>query len=294
MIRSMTGFARLSPSGKDEKWAVEIRSLNHRYFEFSLKAPTGLYFFENRIRDLCEEWLHRGKVSVVITPVGGQEDEEHPSLVLDESVADFYIEAARQLKKKYGFQDELSLKDVLSLPRIFSTHKKLEDPEKDWGDMEKVLTKTLRAVIRNRETEGKKLAGDILGRLESIHKAGKKIEKLALGSSKRIQKKLEARLTELLGDQEIERDRLAREVAFLAERGDITEETVRLKSHLDLFRARIHESGEVGRELDFLCQEINREANTMGSKSQFFELSTEVIFIKKELEKIREQVQNIE
>ncbi len=294
MIRSMTGFARLSPSGKDEKWAIEIRSLNHRYFEFSLKAPTALYFLENRIRDLCQEWLHRGKVSVAVSSIVGQDEEEHPPLVLDESAADFYMDAARQLKKKYGFQDDLSLKDILSLPRIFSANRKTEDPEKDWGELEKVLVKALKAAIRNRETEGKKLAADILERLESIQKAGKRIEKLALGSSKRVQKKLEARLTELLGDQEIDRDRLAREVAFLAERGDITEETVRLKSHLDLFRTRLHESGEVGRELDFLCQEINREANTMGSKSQFFELSTEVIFIKKELEKIREQVQNIE
>lgn len=292
MIRSMTGFARL-PSGKDEKWTVEIRSLNHRYFEFFLKAPSSIYFLEGRIRDLCQQWLHRGKVSVVISSVDSPDDSQ-PVLSLDERVVEFYLGAARQLKKKYGFQDDVTLKDILGLPKLFSAEVKVEDPEKDWEELEKALLKSIKALIKNREVEGKKLAADILERLESIQKAGKRIEKLSQGSGRRTQKKLEARLSELLGDQEIDRDRLAREVAFLAERGDITEEIVRLRSHLDIFKTRLHESGEVGRELDFLCQEINREANTMGSKSQFFEISTDVIFIKKELEKIREQVQNIE
>lgn len=292
MIRSMTGFARLS-SGKDEKWAIEIRSLNHRYFEFFLKSPASVYFLEGKVRDLCQQWLHRGKVSVVISSQE-LEGEDQPQLSLDEKVVDFYLSAARQLKKKYGFQDDLTLKDVLGLPKLFSAEKKPENPEKDWEELEKALHKVLKAVIKNREIEGKKLAVDILERLDNIQKAAKRIEKLSLGSSKRTQKKLEDRLSELLRDQELDRDRLAREVAILAERGDITEEIVRLRSHLDLFKTKLHESGEVGRELDFLCQEINREANTMGSKSQFFEISTDVIFIKKELEKIREQVQNIE
>lgn len=292
MIRSMTGFARL-PSGKDDKWAVEIRSLNHRYFEFFLKTPSSISSLEGKIRDLCLHWLHRGKVSVVITAAESEADNA-PSLVLDEEVVAGYVAAARQLQKKFGFKDDLSLKDVLSLPRIFTSERKTEDPEKDWESLEKVLVKSMKALIKNREIEGKKLSVDILERLENIHKAGKRIEKLSLGGTKRIQKKMEARLAELLGEQEIDRDRLAREVAFMAEKGDITEEIVRLRSHLDLFKTRLHESGEVGRELDFLCQEINREANTMGSKSQFFEISTDVIFIKKELEKIREQVQNIE
>ncbi|MBU3760000.1 MAG: YicC family protein [Candidatus Omnitrophica bacterium] len=292
MIRSMTGFSRL-PSTKEEKWSIEIRSVNHRFFEFVLKCPQTLGPLESKIRDLCQQWLRRGKVSMTI--VCAENDEETAaSLVLDEKAVEGYVEAARQLRKKFGFEENLGLRDLLTLPRVFTQQKKTEDPEKDWESLEKSLVKSLKALIKNREIEGRKLSADIESRIDAIQKAVKRVEKVCQGGSKRVQKKMEAKLAELLGDREIDKDRLAREVAFMAEKGDITEEIVRLRSHLDLFSARLGESGEVGRELDFLCQEINREANTMGSKSQFFEISTDVIFIKKELEKIREQVQNIE
>ncbi|HTL47259.1 MAG TPA: YicC/YloC family endoribonuclease [Verrucomicrobiae bacterium] len=289
----MTAFARITGSGREEEnWLVEARSLNHRFFEFSLKSPSLIYPLEVRIRDFFQEKIQRGKVSVCISQAN--QDENEQVLNIDENVVEFYLNAARELGKKYHLQDDLSLRDVLALPKVFSPDKKSADQEQIWKRLEPVLIKTRKALLKAKETEGEVLAADMVQRLDQIGKTVRKIEKQSVGSSKRLHSKLTARLAQLIEEKDLDQERVSREVAFLAERCDITEEIVRLKAHLDVFRDRLKSEGEMGRELDFLCQEINREVNTIGSKSQVFEISSDVIFIKKELEKIREQVQNIE
>ena len=293
MIRSMTAFARVAARAEDDNWVVEIRSLNHRYFEFSLKIAPALAALENRIRDLVQAKMRRGKITVAI----GQ-DAHHNGrqreLSFDESAIKFYLSSISKLKKKFKIQGELSVAELLKLPGIFSGEESGIDPEKSWKPIKKVLGKALDQAIKAKEVEGQKLAKDIHERLAAVAKTMENIEAHAKGQGERIFKKLSERIDTLLAEKEKDTERMNREVAFLAERSDITEEIVRMKSHLDLFKSRLKGSDEVGRELDFLSQEMNREVNTMTSKAQHFEISTEVVFVKGELEKIREQIQNIE
>ena len=292
MTRSMTAFARAGAPARQGNWTVEIRSLNHRYFEFSLKIPPALSALENRVRDRVQAVMRRGKVMAAISQ---ELSTERPrTLSIDESAAKFYLDSVRRLKKKFKLEGDISVTELLRLPGIFGGEEAEADPEKSWLQISKVLNEALEQAVRAKQAEGKKLAKDIEARLEVISKAGAKIEHDAAGASERIFKKLKERISALLSESTLDPERVHREAAFLAERVDITEELVRMKSHLQLFSRRLKIDGEVGHELDFLCQEMNREVNTMGSKSQFFEIATEVVLIKGELEKIREQIQNIE
>ncbi len=288
----MTAFARAGAPPRQGNWNIEIRSVNHRYFEFSLKIPSALAALENRVRERVQPALRRGKITVSISQELSKEQSK--SLSIDEKAARFYLDSIQKLKKKFKLAGDVSVGDLLRLPGIFGTEDKETDPEKEWLQISKVLTQALEQSVKARQAEGKKLGQDIEARLEVITKAVGKIEHYASGASEKIFKKLQGRIADLLNESTLDTERVHREAAFLAERVDITEELVRMKSHLELFSRRLKTDGEVGRELDFLCQEMNREVNTMGSKSQFFEISTEVILIKGELEKIREQIQNIE
>lgn len=292
MIRSMTSFARAVGSAKEGYWAVEIRSVNHRYFEFSLKTPPVLGNLENQIRDLVKADLKRGKIMVAVGR--DAENGRSGSLSIDEDAVSFYLSHLGKIKKRFKLAGEVTINDILKLPGIFSGEESEKDSASHWPGLKKVLSKALSEACKARELEGRKLASDIEKRLHAIDHAVKKIEHMAKGEPDRVRKKLHERVDQLMQDRAKDPDRFEREVAFLAERSDVTEEIVRMRSHLTLFHSRLKSTDEVGRELDFLCQEMNREANTMGSKSQLFEISTEVVFIKGELEKIREQVQNIE
>ena len=292
MIRSMTAYAQVTTPAREGSWVVEIRGLNHRYFEFSLKIPPALSPLENSIRELVQSEIRRGKVTVAVSQETARD--KFQGLSLDETAARFYLTALYKLKKKFHLKDEISLGDLLKLPGIFTAESSLENPEKYWASLKKVLKKALAKSIRAKEEEGRKLAIDMLGRLEKIAGAVHKIETHAVGRMQHLFKKLSGRVDLLLAEKEKDLERVHREAAFLAERSDISEEVVRMKSHLELFRSKLKGGSEVGRELDFLCQEMNREVNTMASKAQHFEISTEVVFVKGELEKIREQIQNIE
>lgn len=292
-IRSMTAFARAVSNTPQGVWGIEIRSLNHRYFEFSLKVPPALSSLENRIRDFTQAVLRRGKVTVSLTRESASGEEANRP-VIDESAVRFYAASVKKLKRKFRLDGDLSVSDLLRLPGIFTAEERKTDVEKVWPFLKRLLDQGLKKAVTAKQLEGRKLSRDILARLGEIRAAVAKIEKSAGGQNDRIFKKLSERMNAILKDHPGDPDRLAREAAFLAERSDITEEIVRMKSHLDLFKARLGGGAEIGRELDFLCQEMNREVNTMGSKAQLFEIATEVVFVKGELEKIREQIQNIE
>lgn len=291
-LRSMTGFGRVVSSPKKGGWSIEIRSLNHRYFDFSLKAPPSLYGLEDRIRELCQARLKRGKVMVsIINETNGS---DLGDLSLDEKVLRFYLSSLRKIQRQFGLKDSLSVGDLLGLPRIFCMEKKAETPEKFWRSLRPSLEKALNLVTQSRIREGKVLAKDLADRLDRIEKDLSLIEQRAKSLPREYFERLRERIRRIFeSDKVSEEGRLWQEAALLAEKADITEEIVRLRSHLQLFREKMLKE-EAGKELDFILQEMSREANTMSAKAQDFNVSKEVVSIKAELEKIREQVQNIE
>lgn len=292
MIKSMTAFARVAENSKDAGWVVEIRSLNNRYLDLSIRVPSVLASLENQIKEAVQAEVSRGKVSVAVSR--DSESQEIKNVSLNEQAVELYLKSLEKLRTKYPIKGDVTMGDLLRIPGIFNIETGTQQPEKIWPFLKKLVKRTLQILGEAKTEEGRKLSKDIEERLESVAKAVARIEKLALSRSDKTFKKLKERVTALMKEAAKDEERLYREVAFLSERSDITEEIVRMKSHLELFKNRLKSQGEVGRELDFLCQEMNREVNTMGSKSQFFEISTDVVFIKGELEKIREQVQNIE
>lgn len=291
MIRSMTGFARALGHQKKGGWTVEIRSLNHRHFEFSLRVPPALYGLEDRIREFCQGRVRRGKVTVAVTE---SETNGLTDLALDEKVLGFYLSSIRKVQKKFRLKGEPAIGDLLALPKIFSVEKKSETPETVWRSLKPLLDTALGRLTQSRVREGKVLLQDILDRIQKIQMAAVEVEDRAKSLPKEHYERLKKRIAGLLDEKVTPDERVWQEAAFLAERGDITEELVRLKSHLDLFREKAARGDEVGKELDFLLQEMNREVNTLSAKAQDFGVSREVVSMKAELEKIREQIQNIE
>ena len=293
MIRSMTAFARVSETTRGGSWVIEIRSLNNRYFDLSLRLVPSLTAYEIEIREMIQSRMRRGKISISIFQEIPEEEAEE--IELDEAAASRYMAAIRKLQKKYKLENHLTLSDLIRIPGIFKAKKEAKDSGKIWGSMQKLMKKALDEALKSKREEGRKLSLDVSQRLAQVTRSLHQIEKISQGRSAQIAKRLKERIDSILKEHPLhEDDRFFREVAFLAEKSDITEEVVRMKSHLELFESRLKSEGEVGRELDFLCQEMNREMNTIGSKSQHFDIATDVVFVKGELEKIREQIQNIE
>lgn len=291
MIHSMTGFGRAENTLSGGGFSVEIRSLNHRFFEFSLKASPLLYSLEDRIRELCQRVLKRGKVSVGI-------NEKKPStgeaVTLDEDILKFYLSSARKLQKTFHLKDSLSVGELFTLPRLFTVEKKAEAPEKIWKVLKPVLEKAIHQMAASRAKEGKTLYKDLSGRIRRIETTLGTVEKHAANLPREHYEKLRERIRKLFEVKVEKEERLWQEAMLWAERSDVTEEIVRFKSHLGLFQEKMEKGREVGKELDFILQEMNRETNTLGSKVQDSGIAKEVVFIKAEIEKIREQIQNIE
>lgn len=291
MIRSMTGFARTASHRRNQGWGVEIRSLNHRYFEFSLKLPPSLYGLEDRIREFCQSRIRRGKVTVNINEANGNSSPEE--VTLDEKVLQFYLSAFRRVQRRFHLKGDLAVSDLLSLPRIFSVEKKAQAPERLWPALRPQLEKAIGLLLQSREREGKVLSKDLLLRIRKIEKSILLIEARTKRLPREHFERLRERIQELFKNQPPE-EKLWQEAVLLVEKSDFTEETVRLKSHLGLFKEKVARGGEAGKELDFILQEMNREVNTLGAKGQDAGISREVVGVKSELEKIREQIQNIE
>ncbi len=288
----MTAFARVSLVALGKRWVVEIRSLNQRYFELSLRLPPAMYPLESQVRQLVQSVMRRGKITLSIS----EEGRANGSLAyeLDPNQVRAYLASAKKIQSKFKIEGKLTVEEIMRLPGVVKEKIAGDVQAWSWAKLSGVLKKALDKAVRHKEEEGEKLDKDFRQRLGHIARTMHKVETLVQGHEKIYFEKLKNRLKDLLGDEKLDRDRLHREVAFLAERSDITEETVRMKSHLELFEKWLRRQGEIGRELDFLCQEMNREANTIASKAQLFEVSREAIAIKSEIEKIREQVQNVE
>jgi uncharacterized protein (TIGR00255 family) len=293
VIRSMTGYGRKETDDATAHFALEIRSLNNRYLDIQVKSPRGLAMMETRVKKAIQDRFARGRFDVFITRNG--EQEKSVRLVVNEVLAGQYIAALRDLKSRYGLSGDVEVSTVASLQDIVSVAETKEDPEALWEVLSRGLSQALDELDRMRTEEGAALARDIVARLETIDRLISSIRTKAPATVEYARKRMMEALSKLLTDQP-DPMRLAQEIAILAERTDVSEELTRLGSHLKQFRSFLSDTaGEaVGRKLDFLLQEIGREVNTIASKAMDAEISMDVVTIKAELEKIREQVQNIE
>jgi len=292
MIRSMTGFGMGQYEENGRSFSVEIKSVNHRYSDVSIRLPRQLSYLEDNIKKLLLNNISRGKIDIYISQ--DKFSEEDISVSVDYVLAESYIKALYELRDKYNLEDDISVSLISRFPDILNVTKAKEEDSEVWRILSIAIEKALSGFMAMRENEGEKLAEDIARRAEYIKSIVKSIEARSPEVVQEYKIKLEERIKELLGDVTIDENRLAAEVAIFADKCSITEEIVRLYSHIDQLLEILHEDQPVGRKLDFLVQEMNREINTIGSKASDMAISKYVVEAKSEIEKIREQIQNIE
>ena len=292
MIASMTGFGKAELLKDDVKAAVEISSVNNRFCEIQFRLPKFLTSLESRLKEMILKTISRGKVNYTLS---WEENIPTSSYVtLNQEAADVYYNLFKELKDKYRLSGEIRIDNFINLPDLMKVEREEYDLEKAWEIVEEVTQTALNEFDGIRKNEGLKLAQDLKSRIFKVENTVSEIEKLSALNVQDYQKRLKDKISMLLQGQELDELRLAQEVAFLAERCDVTEECIRLKSHNQQFLSALDEGAPVGKRLTFLLQEMNREANTIGSKASHTEISKKVIFLKEETEKLREQVQNIE
>ena len=292
MIKSMTGYGRAEECVDGRSITVEIRSVNHRYFEFSSRTTRGYNFLDEKLKSFLQTKIARGKVDVFVT-LETLEDAD-AEVRLNHSLAAGYVKALEELRDKYGLRDDISVTAVARYSDIFSVHRAEEDEDAVWAAVKVVLLKALERFVKMRETEGERLMADIQSRAAAILSIVERIEERSPQTVKEYQEKLQARLNEMLSDAKVDEQRLLTEAAIFADKIAVAEETVRLRSHFDQMHQMLQSKSAVGRKLDFIVQEMNRETNTIGSKAVDADIAHMVVDIKAEIEKIREQVQNVE
>ncbi|MBQ8965361.1 YicC/YloC family endoribonuclease [Ruminococcus sp.] len=295
MVKSMTGFGREHIVAEGREIIVEIRSVNHRYYEFSARTPRAYGYLDEKLKAFLKSGISRGKVEVAVT-IYNQEGTD-AEIELNKSVAKGYLDALRNAADELNLSDDLTLSNVMRLPDIFTVVKKTEDEEVIWEQVKGVAQVALDRFVEMRKTEGQKMYEDISSRLDFIEKTVGEIEEhqpsVAKSYSDRLYDKIKETLKAVELDK-IDQQRILTEVAIFADKVAIDEETVRLRSHISQFRDLIASEEPVGRKLDFLVQEVNREVNTIGSKANDLTITKKVVDLKAEIEKIREQIQNIE
>ncbi len=292
MIKSMTGFGRVQETVDGMNVTVELRSVNHRYFEFTAKVPRTYGFLEEKLKTFTNSLVSRGKVECYVAVE--QLEESETAVSVNASLAKGYVDALRQLSEMFDLSADISAAALSRYPDVLVLQKTAADEERIWNAVRSVAEKAVRRFIEMRETEGAKLKADILSRADTILEHVAFVEARSPQTVKEYNEKLKQRMEELLGNTQIDEQRLLTEAAIFADKIAVDEETVRLRSHISQLRTFMEADEPIGRKLDFLVQEINREANTIGSKAQDVEIAKRVIAIKAEVEKIREQVQNIE
>ncbi len=294
MIRSMTGYGRSQAVVDTMNITVELKSVNHRYFEFNSRVPRNYGFLDEKLKSYIGSRVSRGKVECYVS-VENLEDDEIEILV-NHSLAQSYLGALKELaeRNELNLRDDLAMSSLARYNDIFTVHKQEADEEKIWNAVKSVAETAVDKFIEMRETEGNKLKNDVLSRADLILRKVSLIEERSPETVKEYNEKLMARINEFLSDVQVDEQRLLTECAIFADKVAVAEETVRLRSHIDQLRQFLESDEAVGRKTDFLVQEMNREANTIGSKAQDVTIARCVIDIKAEIEKIREQIQNIE
>lgn len=295
MIKSMTAFGRSKQTVGGKDITVEIKSVNNRFFDCSTKLPRAFSFLEEKIKPyLQSKSISRGKVDVFISI--DVIDTPDVCFDIDEGYAASYISALRSLGERFGLKDDISIMSVARNSDVFIVRKSDEDADKDWADLKVVLDVAIEKFLAARVREGENICRDLLSKAESIKEKVNRIEQLSLSDTSSYREKLEARLREMLSDNRLvfDENRILTECAVFADKIAIDEELVRLRSHFDGLAEILSSDEPAGRKLDFLVQEINRETNTIGSKCQNSTIARLVVDIKCDIEKIREQIQNIE
>ena len=292
MVNSMTGYGRSEQETGLQKVLIEMKAVNHRYCDIVLKIPKKMAMFEDRIKKLVKSHVNRGRVEIYMS--FDEEKGEDFTVTPNYAVLDQYKAALDEMKGRYGITRDFDLNLLTRFQDVFSVEYKEIDEEAIWSLIEKAVTEALNSLIQMRKVEGQKLLEDIQGRIKTIKGIIVELEKRAPEIVVIHKEKMRERIGELLGEIELDEAKLAQEVAYFSDKTNITEELVRLDSHLDQLATIFNEDQSIGRKLDFLLQEINREINTIGSKSPDIDISNHVIELKSEFEKIREQIQNIE
>ena len=297
MLKSMTGYGRAQKILHGRDILVEIRSVNHRYYEYSSRIPRAYGYIDDKLKTLLKTGISRGKVeiSVSINNIEGKDTE----IAVNKGVAEGYINALRALNSEMGggqpwLEDDLKLSKLIKLPDVFSIQKTPDNEEEVWGDVQEVACEALEKFVSMRCTEGEKLRQDVTEKADGILEMVSKVEELSPVTVDNYRKRLYQKLSEILESKDIDQQRILTEAAVFAEKIAVDEETVRLRSHIAQLKDMLGAEDAIGRKLDFIVQEMNREVNTIGSKAQDLNVTRIVVDMKGEIEKIREQIQNIE
>lgn len=292
MIRSMTGFGRYEAVKDKMKITAEMRAVNHRYLDINIKIPKKLSNFESTIRTVLKEYVQRGKVDVFVT----YEDfsEADCALQYNETVAAEYLKYMRQMAQTFQLEDDVTVSTLSRFPDIFT----MEEQDTDENELKEMLEKAVRGAaelfVDSRKKEGENLKNDLICKLDEMLLHVQFIEEHSPQIIEQYHEKLKAKVKELLADKQLDEGRIAAEVTIYADKICVDEETVRLRSHIEAVKKELSQGGSVGRKLDFIAQEMNREANTILSKANDLAVSDTGIELKTSIEKVREQIQNIE
>ena len=292
MIRSMTGYGKASLSVEGREYQVEIKSVNHRYLDINIKMPKTLGYLEETIKKQISEKIKRGKIDVFITFENNSQ--EGKDIKINKELAKIYINQLKELAQEENISSNIEVIDIAKFPDVLTIKIEQED-EKIKSEILQVTKDATDKIIEMKNIEGQKISQDLLARIENIENKIEEISKKSTGLIEEYVVKLEKRIKEILKTEEIDKSRLAQEVVIYADKCSVEEEITRLKSHIYQFKNLIADNNEtIGKKLDFIIQEMNRETNTIGSKANNLEITNGVIDIKTELEDIREQTQNIE
>lgn len=294
MIKSMTGFGRCETVINGREITVEIKSVNHRYFEFSCRTPRGYGFLDDKLKTFVNSKVSRGKIDMFVTV--GESEETPAEVTVNHQLVSGYLSAMKEISETYGVTNDVSVISLSRFPDVFTVHKAAADEEQIIADVLSVADTALNSFISMRLAEGERMKNDILSRANTILSIVAEVEERSPQTVKEYETRLLDRIKQTLLDNDVNIDeqRVLTEVAVFSDKVAVAEETVRLKSHFEQLSKFLEADVPVGRKIDFIIQEMNREANTIGSKVQDAMLAHKVVDIKSEIEKIREQVQNIE
>ena len=292
MLKSMTGFGRSEIVTDECKISVEMKSVNHRYLDLGIKMPKKFNYFEAAIRNLLKGYIQRGKVDLFIS----YEDytEGNVSLRYNRQLAAEYMQAFKEMAEQFGIENDVKVSALSRCPEVLTMEQEPEDEDKMWKVLETALREAAERFVETRKAEGENLKADLLGKLDSMTELVSYVEERSPKVIAEYREKLESKVKELLDSASVEESRILTEVTIFADKICVDEETVRLRSHIESTRAELMAGGRIGRKLDFIAQEMNREANTILSKANDLEISDRAIALKTEIEKVREQIQNIE
>ena len=292
MIKSMTGFGRCEFTDEKRKFTVELKSVNHRYLDVNIKMPKKLNFFESSIRALLKEYIERGKVDVYITYEDYTED--NYALKYNSALAAQYLDYLNRMAEEFSLENDIRVSNLSRYPDVLVMEEQDVDEKELWDGLERALRGACEQFVASRIKEGESLKVDLIDKLDHMISYVDFIEKRSPQIMEEYRKRLEDKIKEILGDRQMDDGRIATEVTIYADKVCVDEETVRLRSHINTTKDTLLEGGSIGRKLDFIAQEMNREANTILSNSNNIEISDTGINLKTSIEKVREQIQNID